>query len=342
MGQTKPQTNQLDNVPALLELGTPADSSVDSILTKTSQSFRTPLRLYASATPDAKLNISGSQVSSGNGTGKSVGVISTAVPSFVDTTIDFQTGTITGGTVNGAFPASTAGQYRRVGFSLKSDGTVDMVFSAEVVSLGSLANPATLFNSGNRPIGWIDVEATASTSFKTAGSASNIVENSVSGTARIVNAEPATGTETNTASSDYILLQGPNGTGSTYGFNRRFSSVVVNTATWATYADSATDGASITINENGIYYIQYSDAFASVSLSIAISKNKLTPSVITTGAVPDAARIAVGRTQGADAGGFVSASVYLTSGDVIRFVIDAGSSDTVNTFFTQALISKIG
>lgn len=185
MPQTHPQTNQVVNPASLLELGLPASSSQDTIDAAIAQNFRTPLRLYASATPDALLNIAASQVQIGNGAGLSVSPQSSSVPSFAASTINFQTGATTGGTISMSLPTTTVGNFRRAAFTLNSSGTLVVTFSAEAASVGALANAGTLFGSG-QPIGWIDLQATAATAYKTAGSATSVIENSVGGTSRIV------------------------------------------------------------------------------------------------------------------------------------------------------------
>lgn len=187
MPRTKPQSEQIRNISAKVELGTAADAALDTIIDSISSTLRTPLRLYASATPDALLNIAASQVQVGNSTGKTIGPVGGSTPSFAATTINFQTGAVTGGTVNGSLPSTTVGQFRRAAFTIKSDSTIDMTFSAAAVTVGALADPATLFTAGGSPIGWIDLEATAATAFKTAGSSTSVVENAVGGTSRIVN-----------------------------------------------------------------------------------------------------------------------------------------------------------
>lgn len=163
-------------------------TELDDLLRAINKEFNAPLRISATfPTADSKLNFEASEVEATNLTGKSVGPIAASIPSFAATTIDFQTGTVTGGTVSITFPNSTIGFYRRVGFSLRKDSILEAVFSAESGTLGGLAAPGTLFIEGAIPIGWIDLEATATSPgrFKTAGSSTNIIENKVSSSQRI-------------------------------------------------------------------------------------------------------------------------------------------------------------
>ena len=153
---------------------------------KTLDDANQPVRLFATTTPDSNLNIEAQQIQRGDGVGKSVPALDGLVPSFVISSIDFQAKTTAGGTFTIAFPASTVGLFRRVGLTLKNDGTMNVAFSAEAASVGALADPGTLFIVGWH-VGWIDLECTdVSGEFKTAGSATNVIENDVGGTSRIV------------------------------------------------------------------------------------------------------------------------------------------------------------
>ena len=143
-----------------------------------------PMRAYASATPDAKLNFIAGQITRSDLTEKSVPIIETSVPTVPASTINMQTGGTTGAAFTAAFPASTIGEYRLVGFTLESDGTITVTFSPEDPVLANLPNPGTVFTSG-LPIAWMEVEATGATAFKTADSVSNVIENSVGGDPRV-------------------------------------------------------------------------------------------------------------------------------------------------------------
>ena len=133
---------------------------------------------------DARLFISASQVRAEDGTTKTLSPLGSLLPSFVETTVNFQTAATVGGTVTrdgGAFslPSTTIGQFRRVAFAYNSSANaVDTTFSAAAASQGALTAAGTLFAliSGT-PLGYIDLVATASTSFKTAGSSTSVIEN---------------------------------------------------------------------------------------------------------------------------------------------------------------------
>jgi hypothetical protein len=167
-------------------------TELDDLLRAANKEFNSPVRMSASIPADAKINFTASAVEAADLAEKNISPIANLVPTLPATTIDFQSGAVTGGTVNISFPNSTVGFFRRVGFTLLSNGSVDAVFSPEVAAEINLANPGTLFTKGGTAIGWIDLEATAASPgrFKTIGSSTNIIQNkpsSVSRVHRIVN-----------------------------------------------------------------------------------------------------------------------------------------------------------
>lgn len=148
-----------------------------------------PLKLYASSPPNALLNIGPSTVAAGDTAGLASSPVDGLVLATATITINFQTGAIVGGTVTLGvggpalvLPSTTVGSFRRFVFSAQSDGSIAVAYSAESLSLGSLTNAGILLEIlGGRPLGYLNVEATAATAFKTPGSATNIIENSVGG-----------------------------------------------------------------------------------------------------------------------------------------------------------------
>ena len=185
------QSDQFVNEAALPVSGQPARSPGDEILPAFDKNADTPLRLHAAATPDSKVYFEASQVFSGNTTGKAIPPINNLMPVVVASTFDLQTQAGSGATFTGSVPVTTVGQFRRIGFILLSSGTIFVTSTNAAASVGSLENPQNLFDPGvvgaytGQPLGWVDAEATAATAFKTAGSATSIVENSVSGISRI-------------------------------------------------------------------------------------------------------------------------------------------------------------
>ena len=108
-----------------------------------------------------------------------------------------------------------------------------------------------------------------------------------------------------------------NGHGSTNTSVRRFTTTNENTGTSITYADSATLGASFTINATGVYSVYYQDVG---QFTHVIARNQ------TSTAVTDQTKvIAASSTTGASTKS-VSATIKLTSGDVVR-AISSGSTD---------------
>jgi len=163
-------------------------SQLKTLLQNLNKEINAPYRISAtSPTADSKINFQASEVEAADLAAKNASPVSSQIPTFPASTIDFQSGATTGGTFNISFPNSTVGYFRRIGFSLDASGTIQCLFSAEVASLGSLANAGTVFVKGALPIGWIDLEATAASPgrFKTAGSATNIIENKVGSSNRV-------------------------------------------------------------------------------------------------------------------------------------------------------------
>jgi len=109
-----------------------------------------------------------------------------------------------------------------------------------------------------------------------------------------------------------------NGHGSTNTSVRRFTTTSESTGTSITYADSATLGASFTINATGVYSVYYQDVG---QFTHVIARNN------TSTAVTDQSKIiAASATSGASTKS-VSATIKLTAGDVVR-AISSGSTDT--------------
>lgn len=177
---TQLDSRQIKKRIALLKLGAAAGATLESILDKINVEFDAPLRMAASAIPDAVLNFSSSLVSSADSTNKVMSAVSNSIYVGLNSpTINFQTQALSNPSdFVITFPASTVGQFRHCAFTLNTAGKIEAVFSAEAASEGALVNPGTLFVVG-APIGYVTLICTnASGLFKTAGSATNIIENS--------------------------------------------------------------------------------------------------------------------------------------------------------------------
>ena len=135
-----------DNV----DLGALKGEFLSTTLERIGRVSKSPVLLRASFPPDSILHIEPSIVLSGDGSGKSIPPISGIIPSTVETTIDFQTGSTTGETVlldGGAFalPVGTVGYYRRFALVLRSNGSIDTTFSSEQASFSALTIDARSF-----------------------------------------------------------------------------------------------------------------------------------------------------------------------------------------------------
>lgn len=136
-----------------------------------------------------------------------------------------------------------------------------------------------------------------------------------------------------------VVAKGNGGEGSTNTAIRRFTAVESSSGTAITYADSAANGGSFTINQTGIYSISYSDGGTTPSpLSFGLSLNS---SQLTTApaSITAAARIAmVTFTGGAQAFPNISVTERFTAGDVIRAHVDLTNIDGAATL----RIRKVG
>lgn len=173
-------SRQVKKRSALPRLGSAANASVESILDQINTEVDSPLRMSASATPNAVLNFSSSTVNAADSAKEVVSAVKKQVfSSLSNPTINFQTLALSNAAdFDIVFPASTVGFFRNVGFTLIGSGKIKALFSPEVATEGALANPGSLFVSGGLPIGYVTLVATAVTpAFKTAGSATDIIEN---------------------------------------------------------------------------------------------------------------------------------------------------------------------
>jgi hypothetical protein len=140
-------------------------------------------------TADAVLHIRAPQTTAGDTSARSVAATNNLVPlSTTDTTINFLTGGTTGATVytnGGTFtlPTSTIGNYVRMVAVLQKDGTINTNFSTQQTTVAALTNPGTLLGSlSGDPLGWLDLQAVTTTTYKSAGAGTSVIQNSVSGT----------------------------------------------------------------------------------------------------------------------------------------------------------------
>lgn len=130
-----------------------------------------------------------------------------------------------------------------------------------------------------------------------------------------------------------------NGEGSTNTKIRRWTNTVTNIGSDITYADSAANGGSFTINRDGLYSMVYSDDLASANdFGITLNSASLT-TAITSLAVAEILGIA--STRAANTRHQCAFTGYFRAGDVIRGHIDtevSGTSDNAEFFH----ITRIG
>lgn len=121
-----------------------------------------------------------------------------------------------------------------------------------------------------------------------------------------------------------VRLHTSNGYGSTNTKIRRFTNTATNQGTDITYADSATLGASFTINTNGVYSVCYSDNLSTAD-GICVTLNDTNPAgaipTLTAAEILSIGSVAVG-------GAAVNACWigYVAAGSVIRARADGAAT----------------
>jgi len=135
-----------------------------------------------------------------------------------------------------------------------------------------------------------------------------------------------------------VRLNTANGYGSTNTAIRRFTTVVTNQGTDITYADSATLGATFTINTSGVYAISRSDQFnAAAGVGLSLNSSQLTTGINAI-AVAD---VLVAASTAASASGVQTAwTGYLTAGAVVRAHDIPGNVTGANTRYGQFTITR--
>jgi hypothetical protein len=124
------------------------------------------------------------------------------------------------------------------------------------------------------------------------------------------------------AESDVYVTTG-NGHGSTNTKIRRYTTTTKNAGTNITYADSASNGASFTINTTGVYTISIGDIKASgFFVGISLNSTQLATSIISITAANELAAMYID----GGGGGCICISAYLTATDVVRPHGDGGAT----------------
>jgi hypothetical protein len=134
-----------------------------------------------------------------------------------------------------------------------------------------------------------------------------------------------------TSTQSTVRVDTTNGYGSTNTAIRRFTNIRLNQGSDITYADSATLGASFTINTTGVYAISYSDSFASSAyLGISLNSTQLSTSILSI----TVTNIVTLLQTNASGSGAVAATLLLTAGDVIRPHTSINGTGVSVGFFT--------
>lgn len=140
------------------------------------------------------------------------------------------------------------------------------------------------------------------------------------------------------APPDSTVYMGPgNGHGSTGTAIRTFSAQST-TGTDLTYTSDSTNGDYVTVNTTGRYSLMWYDRYSGggTNMGFSINQTTLTDDI---SVVADAELIFYGTTP--TGGGQLSATAYLTSGDVIRFN-DGGNANNTVSSNKQAIVMRIG
>ena len=135
-----------------------------------------------------------------------------------------------------------------------------------------------------------------------------------------------------------VRLNTANGYGSTNTKIRRFTNVVTNQGTDITYADSATLGASFTINANGVYAVSYVDQFT-VAEVVGLSLNTTQPTVVLSG-IPLAEVLNWTTTSASGSATATPWTRYLPSGSVVRPHNNSGITG-INTNACQFTLTRV-
>lgn len=136
-----------------------------------------------------------------------------------------------------------------------------------------------------------------------------------------------------------VRLNTANGYGSSGTMIRRFTNVVTNQGSDITYVDSATAGASFTINTAGVYAISFSDSL-SAGEYIGISKNAASLSTGIQGTAIAAVLIMGSNVSAGVAVGSCAWTGYLAAGDVIR-PHNNGTTSGATTNAQQFTIARV-
>ena len=136
-----------------------------------------------------------------------------------------------------------------------------------------------------------------------------------------------------------VFVNTSNGYGSTNDKIRRFTNIVRNSGSDITYADSATLGASFTINTTGMYSISFGDQFSSIAWTgLSLNSTQLTSDIST---INVANILSTSYTPAANTTAVSTFSGYLTAGDVVR-AHTGGTASGNNPQLAMFAIARVG
>lgn len=206
------------------------------------------------------------------------------------------------------------------------EGTVnaDVIYICTVNSGGTLGTTNVTWADLKVPVQDGGVSTTAKivdgivTYLKLASAAIATTAEIIAGTASKLVSVAGLKTYHDNITNSWVRCDTTNGVGSSNGAIRRFvNSQLGSYTTDITYADSATLGASFTINTTGVYAITYTDNFSSINVYFGISKNTANgnQSILVN---PFSELLAVTFEQNNSTPRSVQTTVRLAAGDVVR------------------------
>lgn len=117
--------------------------------------------------------------------------------------------------------------------------------------------------------------------------------------------------------NESVLIVSGNGSSDGYGSTNnkipKFSTTDTDTGSAFTFSSTAANGASVTINEDGLYSILYIDSGTNLQAGISLNSSQLTTSVVSINATD---RLSLGLFSSLVSG--IPGTVRLSSGDIIR------------------------
>jgi len=134
-----------------------------------------------------------------------------------------------------------------------------------------------------------------------------------------------------------VRLNTVNGYGSTNTKIRRFTNTVTNQGTDITYADSASLGATFTINTAGVYAVSYTDSFnTSTEAGLSLNSTQLATNL---SLITYADILSVTSNTGVNWNAVSQFTGYLAAGAVIRPHTHGAGTGTLKTLFTITRVS---